>query len=117
MMACIGLVAQHYIRFPFFETTTWGEPMPSGIGAAFSNPGAFGFILLALASGVLEFTVWKEDTTKQPGNFGDPLGLGQYTEDMRCREINNGRFAMFSVMGILGAELATGKDAVQQLGF
>jgi len=36
---------------------------------------------------------------------------------MRNRELNNGRFAMFAIMGIIAAELVTGKDAVQQLGF
>ena len=38
-------------------------------------------------------------------------------QDMRNRELNNGRFAMVAIMGIIGAELVTGKDAVQQLGF
>lgn len=38
-------------------------------------------VLLALLAGVLEFTLWSEDfSTKEPGNFGDPLNLGQYTE-------------------------------------
>ena len=30
------------------------------------------------------------------------------------KEISNGRFAMICVVGILAAELATGKDAIQQ---
>ena len=43
--------------------------------------GSFGLVLLALLAGVLEFTLWSEDfSTKEPGNFGDPLKLGQYTE-------------------------------------
>lgn len=43
--------------------------------------GTFGLVLLALLAGVLEFTLWSEDfSTKEPGNFGDPLNLGQYTE-------------------------------------
>ena len=43
------------------------------------------------------------DTTVQ-------AGWTEYAEKM------NGRFAMIAVMGILGAELATGKDAIQQFG-
>ena len=35
---------------------------------------------------------------------------------MRNRELNNGRFAMVAITGIVVAELVTGKDAVQQLG-
>jgi hypothetical protein len=32
------------------------------------------------------------------------------------RELNNGRAAMFAVIGIIAAELLTGKDGVEQLG-
>jgi hypothetical protein len=40
-----------------------------------------------------------------------------HSQDMRNRELNNGRFAMVAILGIVAAELVTGKDAVQQLGF
>ena len=90
--------------------------MPSGIAAPLNNPASFGFIVLALLAGVLEFTVWREEPSKEPGDFGDPLRLGQYDEAMRNRELNNGRFAMVAMVAIIGTELATGKDAVQQLG-
>lgn len=118
MMASLGAVTQHYVRLPFFEKTTFGEPMPAGLSAATENPGTFGLVVLLLLSGVMELVFWKdsEESGREPGNYGDPLGLGQYTDDMRNREINNGRFAMFTTAGIVAAELATGKDAVQQLG-
>merc|ERR1711870_184647 len=66
----------------------------------------------------------KDDLSKEPGNFGDPTGWastglggqGSYSLDMRNKELNNGRAAMFSIMGIMVAELVTGKDGVQQLG-
>ena len=38
---------------------------------------------------------------------------GNHTEE---REINNGRFAMFAAIGIIAAELYTGKDAIEQFG-
>ena len=53
---------------------------------------------------------------KEPGNFGDPMNFNQYTKEMREREINNGRFAMFAAIGIIAAEMYTGKDAVEQWG-
>jgi len=41
------------------------------------------------------------------------VGTTSWTE----RRSNNGRFAMFATMGIIAAELYTGKDAVEQWGF
>jgi len=111
MMAAVGAVAQHYVKFPGFEQ------VPAGCDAVNVAPGSYGMIALFLASGALELGVWTENTQLAPGNFGDPAGLNQYTLEMREREINNGRFAMFAALGIIAAEILTGKDAVQQLGF
>merc|ERR1719229_1938640 len=74
----------------------------------------YSFPLLMLI-GVIEFT-WVEGPEKEPGNFGDPLGLDMYTTEMRNKELNNGRMAMISVLGIFAAEVTTGKDAVEQFG-
>ena len=116
MMACIGAVGQHYLRLGWFSKTTWGEPMPSGFAAVFSNPAAFGMIVLTAICGLLEFTIFKDDIEKGAGNFGDPLRFNMYTDEMRNRELNNGRFAMFAIIGIIAAEGVTGKDAIEQLG-
>jgi len=109
MMASLGLVGQHYLKLP------GAEGIPDGIGALGTLVGQVGFGAIFVWGGVLEQT-WKQDPKKEVGNFGDPFGLGMYDTEMRNREINNGRFAMISVAGILAAELATGKDAVQQFG-
>merc|ERR1719162_2536703 len=85
MMAAVGAVAQHYVKFPGFEN------VPAGLGAVTSPPGTYGFAALFLVAGALELGVWTESSDKEPGNFGDPAGLGQYSEDMRNKEINNGR--------------------------
>merc|ERR1711988_1428284 len=110
MMAALGGVAQHYIKFPGFEK------VPAGMAAVTSPPGTYGFAALFLVAGVLETAVWTQEPSKEVGDFGDPLGLGQYDEDMRNKEINNGRFAMFAALGIVSADLLTGKDAIQQFG-
>jgi len=110
MMASIGLVGQHFIKFPGFEKT------PAGLGALGTGEGVFGFFGLFVFSAVLELA-WREDPSKEPGNFGNPFGVDMYNEDMRNKEISNGRMAMISVLGIFAAELATGKDAIQQFGF
>eukprot|EP00929_Paragymnodinium_shiwhaense_P001659 TRINITY_DN1018_c0_g1_i1.p1 TRINITY_DN1018_c0_g1~~TRINITY_DN1018_c0_g1_i1.p1 ORF type:complete len:325 (+),score=105.39 TRINITY_DN1018_c0_g1_i1:71-976(+) len=110
MMAALGGVAQHYIKFPGFDS------VPAGLGAATTPPGLYGFVVLFLASGAMELGVWTQDPNKEVGDFGDPVGLGQYNEDMRNKELNNGRFAMFAAIGILAADALTGKDGIQQLG-
>jgi len=110
MMAALGGVVQHYVKFPGFEG------VPSGLAAVLTPPGSYGMVALFLVAGALELGVWTEDPSKEPGNFGDPVGLGQYNEDMRARELNNGRFAMFAAIGIISAELLTGKDAIEQFG-
>jgi len=111
MMAAVGAVAQHFIKLPGFEG------VPSGIAAVLTPPGSYGLILLLTLAGGLELGLWTESPGREPGNFGDPAGLGMYDTEMREREINNGRIAMFAAVGIIAAELLTGKDAVQQLSF
>jgi len=108
MMAALGAVAQHFLA----ANTAPG--VPAGLGAVTAAPA--GFAALFLASGALEFTLFKQEDNKEPGNFNDPAGLGDYSLDSRNRELNNGRFAMFAAIGIIAAELLTGKDAVQQFG-
>ncbi|KAL9139373.1 Light-harvesting complex [Amphidinium carterae] len=109
MMAAVGGVVQHYVQFPGFES------VPKGLGAVTTVPGSYGVAALFIAAGLLELGAWTESPDKEPGNFGDPAGLSQYTEEMRLRELNNGRFAMFAAIGIIAAELYTGLDAVEQL--
>merc|ERR1719228_39155 len=110
MMAAVGAVVQHYVKLPGFEK------VPAGLSAVTTEPGSYGFAALFLLSGAMELAVWTQDEKKEPGNFGDPVGLGQYTEDMRNKELNNGRMAMFAAVGIVAADLLTGKDGMQQLG-
>ena len=105
MMASIGLVAQHYWKLPGFEN------LPSGFSVLGTQEGLLGLFALFLVSGCLENS-WREDPNgaKEPGNFGDPFGLQMYTQDMRMKELNNGRMAMISVLGIFAAEMVSGKD-------
>jgi len=110
MLASLGAVVQHYIKFPGFDS------VPAGMGAIIQPPGTFGLLVLFGLAGFLETQVWTQDPNKEVGDFGDPLGMAMYTEDMRNKEINNGRFAMFAAIGIILADTATGKDAIQQFG-
>merc|ERR1712060_217889 len=116
MMAAVGAVFQHIVQFPGFEKA------PKGIFAMTNGNGLMGFAALVLISGALELVFWKDNPNKgvaSIGDYGNPFQgggkpLGE-SEDMRNRELNNGRAAMFAAVGIIVAELATGKDAVEQL--
>merc|ERR1719222_1615673 len=109
MMASIGLVGQHFIKFPSLED------VPAGFGALADGKGLGAFVALAVSSGVLELA-WRQESNREPGNYGNPFGIDMYNRDVRNKEISNGRMAMISVLGIFAAELATGKDAMQQFG-
>merc|ERR1719433_777507 len=114
MLAAAGTTFAHYVKFPGFEK------VPAGLGALSDPAAVVGFFIIFPLAGFIEIIYWKDDINKEPGNFGDPAGwastglgpFGAYSDDMR----NNGRMAMFSIMGIILAELVSGKDGIQQFG-
>lgn len=122
MMAIAGAVTQHFVRFPGFESTNFGTPLPAGFGAALYSPSCYGFMLLVVILFGVETRLWNERVeyqsqkwTQEPGNFDNPLGVGSYSDDMRTKELNNGRIAMFAIIGLISAEAVTGMDAAQQM--
>jgi hypothetical protein len=119
MMASVGLVAAHNFHFDWIPKSA-----PSGWHALVECPEAGqGLGVLLFVAGYYEIVLWKEDPTKAPGNFGDPAGWSAtfpnvvYDSELRNRELNNGRFAMFATIGILTAEYARNLDAVEQIQF
>eukprot|EP00438_Fugacium_kawagutii_P011918 Skav226415 [mRNA] locus=scaffold3528:33133:41955:- [translate_table: standard] len=113
MLAAIGLVGQHYLRFPGIAVF---DELPNGVGAVTEVPGQLGIFTLFGVALLPEFST--PDASREVGDFGDPLNFQQLTggmdlQDLRNRELNNGRFAMFATIGIIAAELVTGKDAVE----
>jgi len=109
MMGSLGSVVAHYWKFPGFEK------VPSGLAALNTDMGGRGFAVLFFPVGLIEAANWKE-SKDEPGSYGDPLNLNQFTPTMRNKELNNGRMAMISVLGIFAAEVMTGKDAMEQFG-
>mmetsp|Transcript_69894 Transcript_69894/g.167776 ORF Transcript_69894/g.167776 Transcript_69894/m.167776 type:complete len:304 (+) Transcript_69894:167-1078(+) len=111
MLASLGAVGQPVLAHPWFQADG-----ARGILGPMDSPNAqCGMLLLFLACGVMELAIWKDELDKEPGNFGDPLGMKIYTEEMRNKELSNGRMAMVCISGIAFAELATGKGALEQL--
>merc|ERR1719436_1529253 len=110
-MASIGMVLPHFWKVPGFQA------VPAGLGAAFTTEGGAGLAALFLGAGLHELVLWKDDPEKDAGDFGDPFNFKDQINVERNYELNNGRMAMFAVLGQIVAELVTGKDAVAQLGF
>merc|ERR1712061_752633 len=93
------------------------EGVPKDVTACTVGNGQVGFLLTLAIIGGLEAAVFVQDPNKEPGNFGNPLPWwSDYSGEMRARELNNGRVAMFSAIGIISASLLTGKTAIEQFG-
>jgi len=123
MMASVGAVVQHFIHrgdVPEKWQTYLGSVNPNGLGACaifYGPPGFLQLTGLLFVAFIIEFIVWVDRDDREPGDYGNPLGIPLLTEEMRLKELNNGRMAMIAISGICAAELATGKDAVEQLIF
>mmetsp|Transcript_74265 Transcript_74265/g.91214 ORF Transcript_74265/g.91214 Transcript_74265/m.91214 type:complete len:270 (-) Transcript_74265:82-891(-) len=123
MLATVGSVVQHFLHRPDLPepwTTYVGPVNPVGIGALAIFYGPVGFIQLlggVFTIFIFEFFLWLERDDRDPGDFGNPFSIPLDTPEMRLKELNNGRMAMMSIVGIWAAELVTKKDAVEQLMF
>ena len=88
MMGALGMLTQSLVQLPGMEG------VPKDVTAATVGNGQVGFLLTLGIIAVLEATVFVQDENKEPGNFGNPLPwFDDYSDEMRAREINNGRIA------------------------
>merc|ERR1719411_48482 len=111
MMGSVGMLGQSLVQVPGMEG------MPKSVNAILVGNGMVGGIAVFALIGVLESAVFVQDENKEPGNFGNPVPwFDDYSDEMRSRELNNGRIAMFAAIGQISAGLYTGKDAMEQLG-
>ena len=109
MMGALGMLTQSLVQLPGFEG------VPKDASAATVGNGQTGFILVIAIIAALEATVFVQDESKEPGNFGNPLPwFDDYSDEMRARELNNGRIAMFAAIGQIAAGLYTGKAGLEQ---
>merc|ERR1712241_12064 len=113
MMGAVGLLVQSIVQVPGVEG------VPKNIFAITQGNDLIGGVAILAIMGVLEAVVFVQDPNKEPGDFGNPLPLvgDDYSDDMRLKELNNGRMAMGAFLTVALVSLATGKSALQQLGF
>merc|ERR1712050_490114 len=111
MMGALGMLGQSLVQVPGMEG------VPKSVGAISVGNGMVGGIAVFALIGVLEAFVFVQDEDKEPGDFGNPLPwYDDYSDEMRAKELGNGRVAMFAAIGQIAAGLYTGKDALQQFG-
>jgi len=111
MMAALGMLVQSIVQVPGMEG------VPKDVTACTVGNGQVGFFAILAVVGGLEAAVFVQDPNKEPGNFGNPVPwFDDYSMEMRAKELNNGRIAMFSAIGIIAASLYTGKPAIEQFG-
>jgi hypothetical protein len=111
MMGALGMLTQSLVQVPGMEA------VPKDVTACLVGNGQVGFLGTLAIIAVLESAVFIQDPKKEPGNFGNPVPwFDDYSTEMRARELNNGRIAMFSAIGIIASSLYTGLSASAQLG-
>ena len=98
----------HWARGSALSEVPWLRKFTAGFSLMGKGEGVLGFFAYLPCLRVLELA-WREDPAgeREPGNYGDPFGVQMYNDEMRMKELNNGRMAMISVLGIFAAELAT----------
>lgn len=117
MLATLGFVAQEYVTLPGYEHVDDSNLAPAVVGVS-------AMLQIVFWMGVLEFWTNKGNVTmetmfsdpkREPGNLGfDPLGLAkgkseEEMNDMKLKEIMNGRLAMFAIGGMIHHNWVTGE--------
>ena len=82
MMGALGMLTQSLVTLPGMEG------VPKDVTAATVGNGQVGFLLTIGIIAVLEATVFVQDESKEPGNFGNPLPwFDDYSDEMRSRAL------------------------------
>ncbi len=83
----------------------------------------FGWIQIFLGIGALEL-IFLQTTKSTTYKAGDIFGIHNRINDhdpswidFQTRELNNGRLAMFAILGEITHSYITGKGALEQIGF
>jgi len=103
MLALLGLASGTMTKFYGFED------VPSGLAALQTGPGGAGMGLIVLVAGIFELEIWKQDPSKQPGDFGDLIvqtfgddkggaDYWSYSDEMRNKELAHCRLAMSAII-------------------
>ena len=117
MLAVLGWLTQERFH-PFYDGKLSGNPLK-----AFGEVPPLGFVQIIAFIGLLEYTFISVSKSNDYA-VGDFYGIGSRIPDkndpswvdFQTRELNNGRLAMFAIIGEIAHAAITGKGALEQLG-
>ncbi|KAJ1429338.1 chlorophyll a/b-binding protein domain-containing protein [Ochromonadaceae sp. CCMP2298] len=117
MLAVLGWLTQEKFH-PLYDGKLSGNPLK-----AFSEVPPLGFVQIVIFIGLLEYTFAAAAKGKGyiPGDFYGISARIANKDDkawvgFQTRELNNGRLAMFGILGEITHAAITGKGALEQLG-
>lgn len=91
--------------------TFLGVPLPFNFGTILAING------ILIAGAETRRTFAKDEERKYPGGAFDPLGWSKGdVEDLKVKELKNGRLAMLAFLGFVAQYGATGKGPIENLG-
>jgi hypothetical protein len=114
MLAVFGWLTQEKFH-PLYDGKLSSNPLK-----AFTEVPALGFVQIIVFTGLLEY-VFATSSKGKDYVPGDYYGINadkndESWKDFQTRELNNGRLAMFAILGEIAHAAITGKGALEQLG-
>lgn len=117
MLAVLGWLTQEHFH-PLYDGKLSGNPLK----ALYEVP-PLAFVQIVAFTGFLEylFTLTSKEKGSYPGDYYGLTGEFRAKEDpswidFQTRELNNGRLAMFAIVGEIAHAAITGKGALEQIG-
>ncbi|CDF39790.1 Light-harvesting complex I polypeptide [Chondrus crispus] len=111
MLATVGMLVQEFVHLP---NPMFAEANP--IKAIYAVP-VEGWVQILVAITIIELATFKK-TYESGADLGfDPLGMGSKgnMEELKLKELKNGRLAMLASIGFIFQTITTGKPIIAQL--
>lgn len=111
MLATLGMLVQEFVHLP---NPMFSEPNP--LKAIYAVP-VEGWVQILVVISVIELASFKRTYEKGADLGFDPMGMGKggNLDELKLKELKNGRLAMLASMGFIMQTIVTGKPIIGQL--